>query len=138
MSVFVDLQKVDGAVVKSTNSVFLFLFFVNVPIKLNWTGFVVTDVLVAAGRGVNVGVGVFFLGVRVGVALGSGVGTNVGDGGGPSEMVKDSSEKPAVGVGVAADEPLPPEQLRKIAPKTNNTTGEITSHLSHRDINIEP
>jgi hypothetical protein len=56
----------------------------------------VTDVLVAAGRGVNVGVGVFFGGVGLGVftggvtvAVGVGLGTNVGDGGGPSEIVRD-------------------------------------------------
>jgi len=121
------------------NSTFFFFFLVNVPIELNWTRPPVgtedgTDVPVDAGRGVNVGV---IFGVRVAVALGPGVGTNVGVGAGPSEMVKTLSEKPGLGVGVAADEPLPPVQLTKIAPKTNNTTGEITSHLSHRDINIK-
>ena len=71
-----------GAVVRSTNSVFLFLFLVNLPIASNWTGLVVTDVLVAAGRGVNVGVGVFFFGVCAGVTVA------VGDGGGPSDTVR--------------------------------------------------
>ncbi len=127
-----EVQSVSGVVVKSTNSVFFPLCFVNVPIASNWTGLVVTDVLVAAGRGVNVGVGVIFLGVLEGVMV------PVGDGGGPSDMVRDSSLKPGLGVAVAVVEPLPPLQLRKIAPKTNNTTGETTSHLSHRDINIEP
>lgn len=90
-----------------------------------------TDVADAAGRGVNVGVGVAvgFLGVAVG-------GVNVGDGAGPSERVNDWSTKPGAAVG-AGDEPLLPEQLRNIAPKTNNKTGEITSHLSHHDFNIE-
>ena len=96
-------QNANGAVVKSTNRTFLLFFFVYSPITLNETvlvvfGTVVTDVLVAAGRGVNVGVGVFFLdvgvglgvffgGVNVGVAVG--VATNVGGGGGPFEIVKD-------------------------------------------------
>ena len=83
-----------GAVVRSTNSVFFFLFLVNLPITSNWTGLVVTDVLMAVGRGVNSGVavfvgvgrGVFFAGVCV--AVGVGVRVAVGDGGGPSEMVR--------------------------------------------------
>jgi hypothetical protein len=93
---------------------------------------VVTDVADAAGRGVNVGVGVAegCLGVAVG-------GVNVGDGAGPSDRVNDWSTKPGPAVGVGDEEPLLPEQLRNIAPKTNNKTGAITSHLSHRDFNIE-
>ena len=86
--------------------------------------------LVAAGRGVKVGVGVFFFGVVEGVVL------FVGDGGGPFEIFRAWSLKPGPVVVVEVEE-LPPVQLRKIAPKTNNTTGETTSHLSHRDINIE-
>jgi len=77
------VQNVSGAVVRSTNSVFFFFFLVNVPIALNWTGFVVTVVLVAAGRGVNVGVGVFFLGVVEGVIVA------VGDGGAPVDITRD-------------------------------------------------
>ena len=76
-----EVQSVSGAVVRSINSVFFFFFFTNVPIALNWTGFVNTDVLVAAGRGVNVGVGVFFLVEAVGVGT-------IG-GGEPSDMVRD-------------------------------------------------
>ncbi len=91
--------------------------------------------------GVNVAVGVFvgvFFGVRVTLPLGVGVnvGSNVGDPGGPFWMLKTLSEKPGDGVGLE-DEPPPPVQLSKSAPQTNNTTGEITSHLSHRDINIK-
>ena len=71
-----------GAVVRSTNSVIFPLRLVNVPITSNWTGFVVTEVLVAAGRGVKVGVGVFFFGVFAGVTVA------VGDGGGPSDIVR--------------------------------------------------
>lgn len=139
MSGFCEVQRVSGAVVRSSNLIFFFL--ANVPIALNWTRPPVgtedgTDVLVDAGRGVSVGVGVRFVGEGVGLALE--VGTNVGVGAGPSEMVKTLSGSPGFGVGVATADPLPPEQLRKIAPKTNNTTGEITSHLSHRDINIKP
>ena len=77
-----EVHSVSGAVVRSTNSVFFFFFLVNVPIASNWTGLVVTDVLVASGRGVNVGVGVFFLGVGPIVVA-------VGDGGGPSDIVRD-------------------------------------------------
>jgi hypothetical protein len=96
----------------------------------------------AVGRGVNTGVdvfvgvgrGVFFAGVCV--AVGVAVRVAVGDGGGPSEIVRAWSLKPGPEVVVEVEE-LPPVQLRKIAPKTNNTTGETTSHLSHRDINIE-
>jgi len=92
------VHRVSGAVVRSINSVFFPFFFVNVPITSNWTGFVVTDVLEAAGRGVKVGVGVFFLDVGVGlgvftggviVAVGVGLGTNVGDGGAPVETMRD-------------------------------------------------
>ena len=125
------VQSVSGAIVRSINSVLFFLCFVNVPIASNWTGLVNTEVLVAAGRGVNVGVGVFFLGVV------EAVGVGICGGGDPSDIVRDLSLKPGLGVAVALVEPLPPVQLRKIAPETNNTTGETTSHLSHRDINIE-
>jgi len=127
-------------------------FFVDVPIALNWTGLgvpsgavVATQVVVAGGRGVNVGV---ILGVLV--AVGEGVfvfvvdevlvgvaeGVNEGVAGGPSAIVMAWSEKPGPGV---AEVPLllPPPQLSRIAPKTNNTTGATTSHLSHRD-NIKP
>ena len=68
--------------------------FVNVPITLNATGPPVgtpvgppgTVVLVAAGRGVNVGVA---FGVREGDP--DGVGVNVGEVGGPLAIVMDSS-----------------------------------------------
>ncbi len=86
-----------------------------------------TVVLVAAGRGVivadGVGVGDFLL-VEVGV--------NVGEAGGPFAIVMASSAKPGPAVAVGAPLP-PPLQLSRIAPKTNNTTGATTSHLSHRD-----
>ncbi len=87
-------------------------------------------VLVAAGRGVKVGV---IFGDLVGVADGAGV---AGVGGGPFEIVMESSPKPGPGL-VVVPLLLPPPQLRRIAPKTNKTTGVITSHLSHRD-NIKP
>ena len=82
-----EVQSVSGAVVRSTNSVFFFFFLVNMPTASNCTRPPVAtevgiDVLVAAGRGVNVGVGVFFLGVVEGVVVA------VGDGGGPSDIVK--------------------------------------------------
>ena len=86
-----------------------------------------TLVLVAAGRGVNVGVGV----ARGGCCWRSGVGVNVGEAGGPFAIVMDSSAKPGPGVGEVP--PPPPPQLSIIAPKTNNTTGATTSHLSHRE-----
>jgi hypothetical protein len=85
---------------------------------------------VEAGRGVKVGV---ILGDLVGVADAFGV---AGVGGGPLAIVIESSPK-------LGPEPvvvpllLPPVQLNRIAPKTNKTTGVITSHLSHRD-NIKP
>jgi hypothetical protein len=114
-------------------------FFLNVPIALNATVPPVGTasgpllnmvVLVAAGRGVNVGVGA--LGVFVGVFDDVGDGVNVGEGGAPLAIVISSSEKPGalVAVGVPL---LPPPQLRRIAPKTNNTTGVTTSHLIHRE-----
>ncbi len=77
----------------------------------------------AEGRGVTVGVGEF---------LGVGVGKNVGVGAGPCEITIDSSPNPGEGVGKTLVLLLPP-QLSMIAPKTNNTTGATTSHLSHRD-----
>lgn len=125
----------NGPKVMSLNLVLV--FFTRVPMALNATvppvgtapGNMV--VLVAAGRGVNVGVGA--LGVLVGVLDDVGDGVNVGVGGAPFPIVIASSEKPAVRVGVAVLLPLPPLQLRRIAPKTNNTTGATTSHLSHRD-----
>jgi hypothetical protein len=105
-----------------------------VPIALNCTGLgaapgavVATQVVVAAGRGVKVAVGVF-----LGVLLEVGVGSNVGVGSGPSEIVIEVSESPGVGVAVALLPP-PPLQLSKIAPKTRSTTGATTSQLSHRD-----
>jgi hypothetical protein len=111
-------------------------FLVNVPITLNATVPPVGTafgpeldkvVLVAAGRGVNVGVT-----VGLGVLLEVEVAENVGEGGAPSAIVMDSSEKP--GPEVAVDVPPPPPlQLSIIAPKTNNTTGATTSHLSHRE-----
>src|ERR1019366_348846 len=103
-------------------------FFVNVPITLNATVPPVGTafgpeldkvVLVAAGRGVNVGVT-----VGLGVLL---------EGGGPSAIVMESSEKPGPGVAVDVPPPPLPLQLSIIAPKTNNTTGATTSHLSHRE-----
>ena len=104
---------------------------------------VVTEVLTAVGRGVNLGVAVF-VGVGRGVffagegeAVGVAVRVAVGDGGGPSDTVRVSSLKPGLGVAVDDDEEPPPVQLSRIAPKTNNTTGVTTSHLSHRVINIE-
>jgi hypothetical protein len=103
-------------------------------------------VVVAAGRGVNVGVGVFGVAVGFGVGLGVlvdeavavavAVGVKLGVAGGPFAIVIAASEKPGALVGVGPP-PLLPPQLRRIAPKTNNTTGVTTSHLSHRD-NIKP
>src|ERR1700722_10621982 len=145
-----EVQSVKGPAVISMNLVLA--FFVNVPIALNATvppvgtlpGAMV--VLVAAGRGVNVGVGI--LGVAVGFGVGLGVldeeavavavavGVNVGEGGGPFAIVMASSEMPGALVAVGPP-PLLPPQLRRIAPKTNSTTGVTTRHLSHRD-NIKP
>ena len=96
----------------------------NVPNALNWTGLgaaLGTQVVVAAGRGVNVG-----------VVLGVGVGGKVAVAGGPCAIVMALSVKPGPEVAVGAPL-LPPPQLRRIAPNTNNTTGVTTSHLSHRD-----
>ena len=112
-------------------------FLMKVPTALNATvppvgtlpGAMV--VLVAAGRGVNVGVGA--LGVLVGVFEVVGDGVKVGVAGEPFERVIASREKPAVRVGVGAVLLLLPPQLRRITPRTNNTTGATTSHLSHRD-----
>jgi hypothetical protein len=112
--------------------------FVNVPTASNETippvgtpsGPELTMVPVEAGRGVKVGV---ILGDLVGVADGAGV---AGVGGGPFEIVMASSAKS--GPELVVVPLLPPlVQLRRIAPKTNKTTGVITSHLSHRD-NIKP
>jgi hypothetical protein len=112
-------------------------FFVNVPITLNATVPPVGTafgpeldkvVLVDAARGVNVGVT-----VGLGVLLEVEVAENVGEGGAPPAIVMDSSEKPGPGVAVDVPPPPPPLQLSIIAPKTNNTTGATTSHLSHRE-----
>jgi hypothetical protein len=147
-----EVQRVNGPAVISTNLVLVFFF--KVPIALNATvppvgtlpGAIV--VLVDAGRGVNVGVvlgvlvgvGVFVrLGEPDGEAVGVpvAVGVKLGVGGAPFAMVIAVSEKPGDGDGVGVALLLPPPQLRRIAPKTNNTTGATTSHLSHRD-NIKP
>jgi hypothetical protein len=106
----------------------MFLFFKNVPWALKLTAPPVgtergTVVLVAAGRGVIVGV------APLGVALGDGVG----EAGGPSATLIDCKTKPGgTGVDVMVEE-LPP-QLSIIAAATKRRTGEITSHRSHRDI----
>jgi hypothetical protein len=134
---FDEVQRVNGAVVISVNLVLV--FFVKVPMALNATvppvgtlpGAMV--VLVDAGRGVNVGVGT--LGVAVGFGVGGvavDVGVKLGVAGGPFAIVIASSENPGDLVAVGPPLLLPP-QLRRIAPKTNNTTGVTTSHLSHRD-----
>jgi hypothetical protein len=73
-------------------------------------------------------VGFGFLGVLVGVAD----GVKVGVGGGPSAITSALSEKPGTGVEIVPVLLLP-VQLSINAPKTNNKTGAITSHLSHRD-----
>jgi hypothetical protein len=132
----VDVQIVDDPDVMSLN--WVLEPFVNVPIASNETippvgtppGPPGTLVLVAAARGVSVGV---ILGDLVGVADGAGV---AGVGGGPFEIVIASSAKSGPEL-VVVPLLLPPEQLSRIAPKTNKTTGVITSHLSHRD-NIKP
>ena len=150
----VDVHKVNCPKVISTNLVLFCLFFTKVPIALNATvppvGTLPGAIVVgrAVGRGVNVGVilgvGVFvgfgvFLGVPdvEAVAVAVAVGVNVAVGGGPSAITMDSSEKPGAGVMTGPPPLLPPVQLSRIAPKTNNTTGATTSHLSHRD-NIKP
>ena len=130
-----EVQNVSGPAVMSWYWVLDFL--VNVPITLNATVPPVGTafgpeldkvVLVAAGRGVNVGVT-----VGLGVLLEVEVAENVGEGGGPSAIVMESSEKPGPGVAVDVPPPPLPLQLSIIAPKTNNTTGATTSHLSHRE-----
>ncbi len=120
-----------GSVVMSMNWIFFPAVLENVPIALNWTtvgvanGAVVgTQVGLADARGVNVGVAVTFVFVGEGVA--------VADGGGPFASTIIWSAAPGAGVAVGALLPLPP-QPSQIAPKTNNPTGAITSHLSHRD-----
>jgi hypothetical protein len=129
----VEVQSVEDPDVMSLN--WVLEPFVNVPTASNETIPPVgtelgTLVFVAAGRGVKVGV---IFGDLVGVADGAGV---AGVGGGPFEIVMASSAKP--GPELVVVPLLPPlVQLRRIAPKTNKTTGVITSHLSHRD-NIEP
>lgn len=84
---------------------------------MNWTGLgtaegavVATQVVDAAGRWVNVAVGVF-----LGVLLEVGVLENVGVGSGPSAMLIEVSESPGLGVAVALLLPLL-LQLSKIAP----------------------
>ncbi len=121
-----------GSVVMSTNEILVPFFVANVPIALNWTtvgvanGAVVgTQVGLADARGVNVGVAVTFVLVGEGVA--------VADGGGPFASTIIWSAGPGAGVGLGALLPLLPPQPSQIAPKTNNPTGAITSHLSHRD-----
>jgi hypothetical protein len=94
-------------------------------------------VLVAAELGVTVGAIVFVgFGVFLGVPDAVDVGVKEGVAGAPFWICIAASEKPGalVAVGVPL---LPPPQLRRIAPKTKNTTGVTTSHLSHRD-NIKP
>ena len=91
-------------------------------------------VLVAAALGVNVavmvGLGVFVgFGVIDEVAVA--VAEAVGDGG--TSIWIAASAKPGVALAVAVPLLLPPLQLSRIAPKTNNRTGVTTSHLSHRD-----
>jgi hypothetical protein len=128
----VEVHSVAAPVVMSRSLVCF--FFMNVPIALNETGEPVATglgpllrmvVLVADGRGVNVGVIVLCLGVGVNVA--------VGEGGAPVEITIALSAKPGVALAVAVPLLLPPPQLNRIAPKTNNRTGVTTSHLSHRD-----
>jgi hypothetical protein len=137
----VEVQSVPAPNVISTNVVLVCFSLVNVPIALNAivppvgtpSGPVLTMLVgLADGRGVSVGEGVL-PGVGVG---GVGVKEGVGEGGAPVEITMDWSEKPGLGVGVGALLLLP-EQLSRIAPKTNNKTGATTSHLSHRD-NIKP
>ena len=130
----------NGPVVISLNLVLV--FFVKVPRALNGTvppvgtalgPLLIMVVLVAAAPGVTVGATVFVgVGVFLGVPEAVDVGVKLGVGGGPFWIDITSSEKPGAQVGVAPP-PLLPPQLRRIAPKTKNTTGVTTSHLSHRD-----
>jgi hypothetical protein len=115
---------------------------VNVPIAINETvppvgtlpGSIV--VLVAAALGVKVAV---LVGVRLGVFVGFevlddvavAVAEAVGEGG--ISITIALIAKPGVALAVAVPLLLPPPQLNRIAPKTNNRTGVTTSHLSHRD-----
>ena len=132
----VEVQSVDDPDVMSLN--WVFEPFVNLPTASNETippvgtpvGPPGTLVLVAAGRGVKVGV---ILGDLVGVADGAGV---AGVGGGPLESVIASRAKSGPEL-VVVPPLLPLVQLCRIAPKTNKIPGAITSHLSHRD-NIKP
>jgi hypothetical protein len=82
-----------------------------------------TVVLVAAGRGVIVGVGPF------GVLVGEGVI----EAGAPSATLIESSTKPG-GTGVETTVLELPPQLSIIDAATRKRTGEITSHRNHRDI----
>jgi len=91
-------------------------------------------VLVAAALGVNVGVTVglgVFVGFGVIDEVAVAVAEAVGEGGISIEIA--ASAKPGVALAVAVPLLLPPPQLSRIAPKTNNRTGVTTSHLSHRD-----
>src|SRR6202050_3444964 len=116
----VEVQSVPAPNVISTNVVLVCFSLVNVPIALNA---IVPPVGTPSGP---------VLTMLVGLADGGGVG----EGGAPVEITMDWSEKPGLGVGVGALLLLP-EQLSRIAPKTNNKTGATTSHLSHRD-HIKP
>ena len=143
------------AVVTSLNLVFP--LSLNVPSELKTAdGAPLGTFVDATGLGVTVGVTVGVVCVRVAVGVGVrvrlplglavgvfvglivNVGPIVGVGAGPFWIVKARIENPEVGDAVAVELPPPPEQLKKLAAKTNNTTGATTSHLSHRDINIEP
>ena len=144
-----------GAVVTSLNLVFP--LNLNVPSELKRGVAAPLGTFVdATGLGVTVGVTVGVVCVRVAVGVGVAlrlplgvavgvfvglivkVGPIVGVGGGPFWSVNARIENPEVGDAVAVELPPPPEQLKKLAAKTNTTTGATTSHLSHRDINIEP
>src|SRR5260370_10463446 len=115
----VEVQSVAAPVVMSTSLVCF--FSVNVPIALNetippvatglGTPLLSMVVLVADARGVNVGVTVLCLGVGVTVA--------VGEGGAPVEITIAMIAKPG-GAVVVEVLLLPPLQLSRIAPKTNN------------------
>jgi hypothetical protein len=151
----VEVHKVNGPKVMSTNLLLFCFFFTKVPIALNATvppvgtaSGPLLNIVVgrAVGRAVKVGVALGVLvavaeGVRVfvveDVLVAVAVGVNVGVGGGPFAITIDSREKPGAGVMTGPPPPPPPVQLSRIAPKTNNTTGATTSHLSHRD-NIKP
>jgi hypothetical protein len=141
----VEVHKVNGPKVISTNLVLFCLFFTKVPIALNAT---VPPVGTASGpllnmvvgravaRAVNVGVaeGVGFF-VWVGVLDGAAVmvGVKVGVGGAPAAITMPSSEKPGAGVMTGPPPLLLLVQLSAIAPNTNNKTGATTSHLIHRE-----